>query len=474
MVVQVFLTGLLAGGLAGLPAAHAQSGARSSWAIGTGGGASAVGSPTSALYTNPSHLTVGADGSPFELRFFDVRTSVGGDLLQFNHYEDTFGEQSGTLTDAEEAGVLDEWFGGSQKSVTTYAEVVPFAITYQPLDKQWAAGVGLRTRTISEVETNRGAFDLFLVGADSNRTVPLNGRYRASSTIDLTGSFSYAFESIPLSVGVSPRLIFGTNYADGTLDSDVAVTDSVFTHSFDYTARAAGSLSRDLYDTFDAFSGSPFEDASGGFGSGVEGVGVGVDIGATYVVRSDLFVSVSLTDLGTIQWSGDAQTVTPETNEFQFDGVELDFDRLEEEYDDDVGEYFKDQVDSLAQDAYEDVQRDRSSFSTGLPTALHLGGTWALDQLTLTGGTTVGLNADAGAVSTTPAVHLGGEYQLGPIPLRAGVRLGGPQAVTLAGGIGVNVRSFRFDLGVSGTPSTSTLGSGGRYSVNVSLATVRF
>jgi hypothetical protein len=59
-------------------------------------------------------------------------------------------------------------------------------------------------------------------------------------------------------------------------------------------------------------------------------------------------------------------------------------------------------------------------------------------------------------------------------PLRAGVRLGGPQAVTLAGGIGVNVRSFRFDLGVSGSPSTSALGSGGRYSVNLSLATVRF
>ena len=480
MVVQVFLTGLLAAGL-GLPTAHAQSGARSSWAIGTGGGASAVGSPTSALYTNPSHLTVGADGSSFELRFFDVRTSLGGDLLQFNHYEDTFGEQSGTLTDAEEAAVLDEWFGGDPRSVTTYAEAVPFSITYQPSGKQWAFGVGLRSRTISEVETNRGAFDLFLVGADSNRTVPLNGRHRAFNTVDLTGSFSYAFESIPLSVGLSPRLIFGTNYADGTLDSEVTMTDSVLVHRFDYTARAAGSLSRDLHDTFDAFSGSPFGDTSGGIGSDVAGIGIGVDLGATYAVGSDLFVSgsdlfvsLSLTDLGIVQWSRDAQTVTPENNEFRFEGVELDLDRLEEEYDNDVGEYFKDQVDSLAQDAYEDVQRDRSSFSTGLPTALHLGSTWVLDQLTLTGGATVGLNSDAGAVSTTPAVHLGGEYQVGPIPLRAGVRLGGPQAVTLAGGIGVDVRSFRFDLGVSGSPSTSTLGSGGRYSVSLSLATVRF
>jgi hypothetical protein len=426
------------------------------------------------MYTNPSYLTVGADGPAFELRLFDARTSVGGDLLQFNHYEDTFGERSGTLTDAEEAAVLDEWFEGGQRSVTAYAEIIPLAITYQPSNKQWAIGVGLRARAVSEVETNRGAFDLLLVGADSNRTVPVNGRQRTFSTVDLTGSFSYVFESIPLSVGVSPRLILGTNYGDGVLNSDVAVTDSVLTHSFDYTARAAGSLSRDLYDTFDAFSGSPFENASGGFGGGVEGVGVGVDVGATYVVRSGLFVSVSLTDLGTIRWNGDAQTVTPGANEFRFEGVELDLDRLDEEYDDNVGDYFEDQVDSLAQDAYDDVRRDRSSFSSGLPTALHLGGTWALDQLTLTGGATVGLNADAGAVSTAPAAHVGGEYRLGPVPLRAGVRLGGPQAVTLAGGIGLDVRSFRFDLGISGTPSTSALGSGGRYSVSLSLATVRF
>lgn len=471
----LLLFGLMAGpALLSAPEAHAQSGARSSWAVGTGGGASAVGSPTSSLYTNPSHLTVGVTGPSIELRFLDVRASVGGDLLQFNHYEDTFGEKSGTLTNSEEATVLDDWFGGGRRSVTTHAEAVPFAISYRPTGKQWAFGVGLRTRAISKVETNRGIFDLFLVGADSNRTVPVEARHRAFTTVDLTGTFSYAFESIPLSVGVSPRLIFGTNYADGSLESDVTVSDSVFTHRFDYTARAAGSFSRDLYDTFDAFSGSPFENASGGFGAEVAGLGVGMDLGATYAVRPDLFVSFSLTDLGVIQWNQDAQTVTPENNEFRFEGIELNLDRLENEFDNDIGEYFKEQVDSLAQAAYEDVQRDRSSFSAGLPTALHLGGTWALDQLTLTGGATVGLNEDAGAVSTSPAVHLGGEYRLGPVPLRAGVRLGGPQAVTLAGGVGIDVRSFRFDLGVSGSPSTSALGNGGRYSVSLSIATVRF
>lgn len=473
-VVICFLAVGALGLASGLPSAHAQSGARSQWAISTGGGAAATSPPTAALYTNPAHLGIGASASPLEIRLLDVRTSTGGDLVQFDRYRSTFGSQAGTLTDAEETRVLDEWFGGGRRSIDTYTEVMPFAIAYQPQGNQWAFGLGLRARVQSEVETDRGLFDLFLVGADSNRTVPVNGRYRGSSTVDLTGTVSYSFESIPLSIGVSPRLILGTQYADGTLNSTATVSDSVLTHQFDYTARAAGPPSREVYDTFNAFGADPLRGVSSELGGEIAGIGAGVDIGAVYEVQSGLFVSASLTDLGMIQWSRDAQTTTPTEDEFRFDGVELNLDRLENEFDGDIGNYVEHQVDSLARAAYQDVDRDRSAFTVGLPTALHVNGTWSRDAFTLNGGATVGLNSAAGAVSAQPAAHLGGELRLGPIPLRAGVRLGGPQAVTLAGGIGLHAGGYRFDVGISATPSTSTLGSGGRYAVGVSLATVRF
>ncbi len=458
----------------GLPDAQAQSGMRSQWAISTGGGATATGPSTTALYTNPAHLGVRASASTLEIRLLDVRAYTGGDLMQFDRYRDTFGSRSGTLTDEEEAAVLDGWFGGGRRVVDTYTEVVPIAVTYQPRDKRWAFGVGVRARAMSEVETDRGLFDLFLVGADSNRTVPVNGRYRGFSTIDLTGTFSYSFESIPLSIGASPRLILGTQYADGALSSSVTVSDSVLMHQFEYTARAAGAPSREVYDEFNAFGANPLQDLSGGFSGRVAGIGGGVDLGAVYEVQSGLFVSLSLTDLGKIQWNQDAQTTTPARNEFRFEGIELNRDRLDNEFDNDVGDYFEHQVDSLARAAYQDVERDRSSFTVGLPTALHVNGTWSRDAFTLNGGATVGLNSTAGAVSAEPVGHLGAEVRLGPIPVRAGIRLGGPQAVTLAGGIGVDAGGYRFDVGVSATPSTSTLGSGGRYAVGVSLSTVRF
>lgn len=474
LAVRGFLGGMVVGLFLGLPDAQAQSGMRSQWAIGTGGGASATSSPTTALYTNPAHLGVRTSASTLEIRLLDVRAYTGGDLMQFDRYRDTFGSQSGTLTDEEEAAVLDGWFGGEQRVVDTYTEVVPVAVTYQPRDKQWAFGIGVRARAMSEVETDRGLFDLFLVGADSNRTVPVNGRYRGFSTIDLTGTFSYSFESIPLSIGVSPRLILGTQYADGDLNSNVTVSDSVLMHQFDYTARAAGAPSREVYDQFNAFDANPLQDLSGGFSGSVAGIGAGVDLGAVYEVQSGLFVSLSLTDLGRIRWNQDAQTTTPARNEFRFEGIELNRDRLDNEFDNDVGDYFEHQVDSLARAAYQNVERDRSSFMVRLPTALHVNGTFSRDAFTLNGGATVGLNSTAGAVSAEPVGHLGGEVRLGPIPVRAGVRLGGPQAVTLAGGIGVDAGGYRFDVGISATPSTSTLGSGGRYAVGVSLSTVRF
>ena len=472
-LVTLALCGLLIGAATAVPEAHGQSGARSARLTGMAGGSSALGPPTEALYTNPAHLAVGPRVRPFELRLLDVRADAGGSLLQFSHYEDTFGKRAGTLSDKQEIAVLDNWFGGDQRAVTSHVSAVPAALTYRPAGKQWAVGVGLRARFVTTASTDRGLFDLFLVGADRDRTLPVNGRFRAYGMYDLTGTFSYAFESVPLSVGVSPRFIVGTGYADGDLSSSVEVRENQLTHRFQYTARAAGSLSREAYDTFDAFSADPFEDVSGG-GGGPAGFGGGIDVGATYAVQQGLHVSVSLRDLGLIQWSSDPQTVSPTDSTFAYEGIELDTGRLKNEFGSDVAKYFESQVDSLARATYEDVSRDRSSFTTGLPTTLSASGTWAREGLVVNGGVTLGLNSRAGGMSASPAAHVGGTVFLGPVPIRTGVRIGGDAAVTVAGGVGLRTSRYSFNIGVTATPNSSTLGSGARYAVALSLATIRF
>lgn len=451
---------------------YAQSGIRSVESISQGGSVSALGASTSALYTNPANLTVGSTGG-YEVRLLDIRGYTGGDLFQFNHYNETFASGQ-TLTSDRVNQTLDSWFGDKQRSGATYLDVVPLSFTYRPEDTQWAVGGGLRIRSGVKTSVNRGLFDLLLRGTEPERTVPVNGRYHAVNTIDVTGAFSYAFESIPLSVGVSPRVIFGTGYADGELTSEVTLNDEAYLHEFDYTARAAGMLSREVYDGFNAFRPSPMQDASFQVQGEVAGLGAGIDLGGTYEVQPGLFVSMSVTDLGWIRWNNDAQTVTPQNNEFRFEGIELNRQQLRSEFDGDVPEYVRHQVDSLARAAYQDVDRERAPFVTGLPTAVQMNGTWNRGRYTVTGGTAVGFNSAAGTVSPTPAFHTGGEVQFGPVPLRAGVRLFGTQAATFAGGAGLHLGAYRFDIGVSVTPSTSFLGSGARYAIGVSLATIQF
>jgi len=452
--------------------AHAQSGVRSVGAVSTGGGTSVLAMGPSALYANPAALTVGPADHRVEIQVMRTSLYGGGDLLQFNHYNDHF-TQGKTLDRAEVNSILRDWFNGGMRSVAVYAELVPLAVTLRPPDAQWAAGLGIRTRLFDKTTVNRGLADLYLTGTSTNRSVPVDGRYRLYSTLDITGSVSYRFSSLPLSIGVSPRLIVGTGYADGTLDSRVTVSDSTIVHTFDYAARAAGVASTELYDRFNAFGDELLSGTAAG-ASGVSGVGGGVDVGATYSLRSTLHVSASVTDLGRIRWTKDSQTVTPETNTFRFDGFALDLQRLDEEFGGDTGEYLTHQLDSLAREAYQDVERERSSFSTGLPTTLHVSSTWApMGAVTLNGGVSVGLNEKAGAVPDPAAVHLGGEFDLGPVPVRLGARAWGTQAVTLSGGVGLDLGVYRLDLGASITPRTSTLGEGARYAVGLSLGTIR-
>ncbi len=468
---RLIVVGLLVWGLGG--EACAQPGLGSVESVSTGGGASVLGGGVAGLYANPALLTVGDAEHTVEIQFMRMGASSGGDLFQFDPYRALFlrGDRE-PLSDAEEVAVLDDWFGASMRRATTHLEVVPVAIAYRPSGRNWAVGGSVRGRVVQKTALNRGVLDLLLRGTEPERTVPVNGWTRLYNTVDVTGSFSYRFSGAPLSVGVSPRLILGTGYADGGLDSEVEVREGALTHRFDYTARAAGPLSTGLYDTFDAFSAEPVQQVLG-TASGVAGLGGGLDVGFSYALHSGLHVSMSVTDLGMIRWTEEAQTVRPTHDTFRFDGVSVDATRLREEFGGNLGAYVEHQVDSLARAAYRNVQRERAPFRTGLPTTAHVGSTWESGAVTVTGGMSMGVNGATEAVARSLTVHAGGEVVLGPVPVRAGVRALGTQALTVSGGLGLEVGTYHLDVGGRLTPNTSMLGRGAHYAVSLSLGTVR-
>lgn len=87
------------------------------------------------------------------------------------------------------------------------------------------------------------------------------------------------------------------------------------------------------------------------------------------------------------------------------------------------------------------------------------------------------LNAATGNLTRRLSGYLGMEYRLGRrygIPLRAGVRVGGMGAVSMAVGIGFHTPIWEFGLSAAATPSSEVAGGGMLLTVGASVLTFWF
>jgi hypothetical protein len=267
------------------------------------------------------------------------------------------------------------------------------------------------------------------------------------------------------------------------MNSEVILEDGLITHHFDYVIEAAGNFNRDIGEAINLFDASGFlsdaekADFSNPF-SAIAGRGFGFDVGATHEISKNLLVAASFTDIGYVRWTKNADAVSPAGSSFQFGGLDLDLDRVNDEFDGDFGAYVEEYFQSLIEDAYEEVDRKKGRFTSYLPAAFHAGGSWhALRGLfVVNAGTSMGLNKAAGNMTRKPSLHLGAEFHPGrrySIPIRTGVRVGGGGALTFGFGFGLQTPVYDLSIGLAATPKTSLLGGGGRYMVGVSLANFR-
>jgi len=453
--------------------AYAQYETRGPGMLGTGGGGPSFVRNNDAILFNPANLVLNEHNDRAVVSLGNTMAHSGGNLFQFNYYNDFF-TNGHYITDAEATQVLDGWFGAAStdqmRSAGLYADIVPLAVTIH--GQNWAMGFASRARAYNSVGISRGWLDLLLNGTGEDRTLPVNASYQSLLTTDFSIAYSRRFKRF--AIGIAPKLILGRSYSEGTLTSSATISSDAIVHDFDYSVRSAGAVTNDFINAFDLFSGDPFRDVD--FSnpvSNVAGKGVGMDLGVTYFARKNLLVSASLTDLGKVTWNTDAQIVTPVNNSFRFEGFTLDRARIDRDFNGDIGQYAQDVLDSLSRNAYQEINRAVGNFSTNLPTALHLGTALYGCHATLNAGMSMGLNTAPGNLSKTPSFYTGGEYRLGPIPIRGGIRLGGDGALMVAGGIGLQAGFYEFGISVAGTPRSNSLGTGGRYSVAISMVNIR-
>lgn len=451
--------------------------------IGLGGASPASVVGQTAINLNPARLTgTNAGFRQFSMTVGGATVFAGGPLVQFKSYNEAF--TTGAAVSQEEGqAIINDWFGGSDlttiKRVGVQAETIPIAFAIRT--EKWGFGASLRTRTYGQVGVNGGWVDLLLVGTGEERTIPLNADMSMASTADISVGVARAFMEGRLSVGVTPRIVFGSDYSRIELDSDATISSTSVIHDFNYKIQSAGSVNRDVLSHVnlfrsDAFGGSEFRPNP----IDNNGTGFGADVGVRFAYSNNIEFAASVTDIGSIEWKGDASTYAPVNNQFRFDGLEINLQELKDDYDNDFGDYLSSKVDSLARIAYEETTTVDGSFRTSLPTRIHVGSAWHFGKGKglLSAGGSVAANTAPGNVSRNPSMHVGSEYKLGSarfnVPVRGGVQIGGSGAITLAFGFGVHLGPYRMDIGVAATPSTTSAGQGGRYLIGASLMNLTF
>ncbi len=481
---RFILSFVLFASLADFHPATAQIDTRGVSMMSTAGGGPSYVRDTDALFFNPANLWLDERGSRFVMSLGGIQAYGGGSLLQFSHYTNSF-TQGDNLTSDEMRSILDDWMGAVDKgyirNVGLTAEVVPLAAVFRGY--RWGAGLAVRTRAYSNAGFSRGLFDLLLVGTDQEGSFPVNVDMRSAVTTEISIGYSHFFPEYRLSVGIAPKYILGLNYARTTMDSRVELNNGAITHEFDYLIQAAGQFNKDIGDAINLFESTGFlvDAAPSEFDnpfSAVSGGGFGFDVGATYEFRKNVLLSASFTDIGYVRWTRNADAVTSSGSALEFDGLDLDLDRVDEEFDGDFGAYIEDYFETLLDDSYDEVDRKKGSFTTYLPAAFHAGGTWhAMKGLfVLNAGTSIGLTTSAGNLSRRPSLYLGGEYHPGrrfSFPIRTGIRIGGGGALTMGFGFGIQTPVYDFSVGLAGTPKSTLLGGGARYMVGVSALTFR-
>ncbi len=474
-----------------------QAQARHSTSVSTalGGGGSSYITGYHANFVNPANLMISDRNTRVSFGIIGgIHSSAGGSLVNIGVYNKHF--TKGHAIDTHRAlQISDEWFGSGADAASRAGfgvDLVPLGASYRRDDM--AFSVAARARTLGRAGMSKGMFEMALTGLSSE---VFGDPKKVDFSTELLGmwelSFGYAMEvwhnsrhntpgSMRVFAGAAPKILFGMGYIKVGLESQLQVIgrdlESSVVHDFEYFILTTGNLTDDLTAYYeerrvrgnkDAVLDDYLDDDSFSDLGGVQGIGFGLDLGATFewymkdvalpVIGTGpqvLRASLAITDLGGINFNrkpGDFRA----RDTFLWEGLNVDFEYIEEEFDGDFSNYL-DYVleDSIGSDIYGNfAPRDVSNHRVGLTSMVHAGGSLTMARLTVMMDIGKGIN-NRGVNSRRLYTALGSEYRiLKAMPLRIGMRMGGYSGINLSAGTGLDLRNFEFSIGFMTTPASS-------------------
>ena len=390
-----------------------------------------------AVGINPANLAL-PDSGTVTVSIIPFGAHAGSDFLDYDLYTSYFtgietdsGRVARYMNESDKRRVL-EAFEDATGRVSADVEATVVGISYR-LGRTGALALTVKEQIYAFADLPRDYVEFIFNGNPTGTKYEFGGtEARVSWTREFALSFGANIPGVSFlpsfAVGLGAKLLKGYGFYeiqrfDTSLKTSVNAT---LTGVIDFLSRSAGedpTRNRSL----NAYSFFPQP----------AGTGYGLDLGIAGAFNDYLSFGISVTDIGTINWTKDTRETYADTT------IVVD-DPLQE----------------LQRDAIEDIVKGRKrsveSFSTPLPTSFRVGFALVVNNLPtfekMPGELLVGLDYNQGfeetAITTTnPRVSLGVEYKPLPwLPLRSGFSFGGTDGVNLALGFGINAGVFDFEL----------------------------
>ena len=384
------------------------------------------------------------DNSSFTLSLLpQIGVGVGMNFLSYKLYLDYFTgvDSAGKkvaryLTDADKQKILDS-FLENPGTLMTQADVKVLSLAFSI--KGVGFGLGVRERGIAKFLVPREFLEFPLYGNKPGSVysfdVGINGAWMREYSVSFGAKLPINLIAIKnINVGAGVKYIQGFGYI-GTDKLNLTIETGDSSHAYEITAKMSGLIKRAGVDFLDREKNAKFTP----FPTPV-GTGIGFDIGASAEVLGIFALGISVTDIGSVNWTKNAVITSGDTS-FKFTGYTT------QEKLDSLKQSFENYVKSPNRKKYE-------SFTTGLPTAIRFG--IATDLKTLIpffpgrmlvsadyyqpiGNEQISINK--------PRLGLGIEWRVIKfLPLRAGVTVGGIEGFALSAGTGINLSFMELNV----------------------------
>lgn len=377
------------------------------------------------------------DNSSFTISLIpQIGFGIGMNFLSYNLYLDYFTgvDSAGKkvpkhLTDGDKRRILNS-FKENPGTLMSQVDIKALNIAF-PI-KGVGIALGVRERVISKFNIPREFMEFALYGNPPGSVYSYNlgigGAWMREYSFSLGTKIPFSLPAVKnINVGVGIKFLQGFGYI-GSDELNLTFETADSSKGYEITAKMKGVIKRagvDFLDPDKKANFTPFPSPAG--------TGLGFDVGASVEVLGLFTAGLSITDIGSINWTKNAVIVSGDTT-FKFSGYST------QEKFDSLGKSFNNYVNSSDRKKYE-------SFSTGLPTAIRFGVATDLKTLLPFFPGRMLISADyfqpignKHISFKSPKFALGIEWRLiNLLPLRAGVSLGGFEGFALSVGGGINL-----------------------------------